>query len=48
MSIFKRSSKNGIKELEPKEVFTIIEKNHNNPDIVVLMLAHLQNTSRNT
>ena len=36
MSIFKSSSKNGIKELEPKEVFTIIEKNHNNPDIVVL------------
>ena len=36
MSIFKRSSKKGVEELEPKEAFTEIEKHHNNPDFVVL------------
>lgn len=36
MSILKRSSKKGIEELEPKEVFTEIEKHRNNPDFVVL------------
>jgi rhodanese-related sulfurtransferase len=36
MSLFKRSSKKGVEEIEPKEAFTEIEKHRNNPDFVVL------------
>lgn len=36
MVIFKRSSKKGIEEMEPKEAFTVIEKHHNDPDFVIL------------
>jgi rhodanese-related sulfurtransferase len=36
MSIFKRGSKKGVEELEPKEAFIEIEKQRNNPDFVVL------------
>jgi rhodanese-related sulfurtransferase len=36
MSLFKRSSKKVIDEMEPKEAFTEIEKHRNNPDLVVL------------
>lgn len=36
MSLFKRSSKKSITELEPNEAFTEIEKHLDNPDFVVL------------
>lgn len=36
MSIFKRSSKKDIKELEPKKAFNELEKHRNNPDFVLL------------
>ena len=36
MSIFKKNTKNDIEEIEPKEAFTILEKNKNDPNYVPL------------
>lgn len=36
MSIFKKGTKKVIEEIEPKEAFTEIEKNRDNPDFAIL------------
>lgn len=36
MSVLKKSGKKEFEEIEPKEAFTILEKNRDNPDLVVL------------
>jgi rhodanese-related sulfurtransferase len=36
MSALKKSTKKEFEEIEPKEAFTILEKNKDNPDFVIL------------
>ncbi len=36
MSLLKRKKKKGYEDIEPKEAFTILEKNRNNPEYVAL------------
>lgn len=51
MSLFKRSTKKGVEEIEPKEAFIEIEKHRNNPDFVIIdartpeeySLGHIEN-----